>query len=186
MGQSTDCPIALERKTGSLPGYGAKRHNGGAQVCRNTANLTSRIKADAKKPLIYGKSTHGRIGEMRVIPSFAPKGRNSAIRRCFLLFGAKDVAYTALERSDNARVRKFAPCANLTNLKEAIVSKKENITNSERTGKKDNVSDTVNFAPIERGLHRQSSFNWSERREHTRHWSEATMRGCASLRRAQT
>ena len=57
------------------------------------------------------------------------------------------MAYTALERSDNARVRKFAPCANLTNLKEAIVSKKENITNSERTGKKDNVSDTVNFAP---------------------------------------
>ena len=91
------------------------------------------------------------------------------------------MAYTALERSDNARVRKFAPCANLTNLKEAIVSKKENITNSERTGKKDNVSDTVNFAPIERGLHRQSSFNWSERREHTRHWSEATMRGCANL-----
>ena len=82
------------------------------------------------------------------------------------------MAYTAVERSDNARVRKFAPCANLTNLKEAIVSKKENITNSERTGKKDNVSDTVNFAPIERGLHRQSSFNWSERREHTRHWSE--------------
>ena len=27
------------------------------------------------------------------------------------------------------------------------MSKKENITNSERTGKKDNVSDTVNFAP---------------------------------------
>ena len=52
-----------------------------------------------------------------------------------------------MERSDNARVRKFAPCANLTNLKGAIVSKKENITNSERTGKKDNVSDTVNFAP---------------------------------------
>ena len=76
------------------------------------------------------------------------------------------MAYTALERSDNARVRKFAPCANLTNLKGAIVSKKENITNSERTGKKDNVSDTVNFAPIKRGLHRQSSFNWSERRDH--------------------
>ena len=56
-------------------------------------------------------------------------------------------ALPILERSDNARVRKFAPCANLTNLKGAIVSKKENITNSERTGKKDNVSDTVNFAP---------------------------------------
>lgn len=50
------------------------------------------------------------------------------------------MAYTALERSDNARVRKFAPCANLTNLKEAIVSKKENITNSERTGKKDGIA----------------------------------------------
>ena len=78
---------------------------------------------------------------------------------CPVALGRKTGTYTALERSDNARVRKFAPCANLTNLKEAIVSKKENITNSERKGKKDNVSDTVNFAPIERGLHRQSSFN---------------------------
>ena len=75
-----------------MPGYGAKRHNGGAQVCRNTANLT--------------------------------------------------------------------------NLKEVIVSEKENITNSERTGKKDNVSDTVNFAPNSRKQRNYALFSaiWGERR----------------------
>ena len=56
--------------------------------------------------------------------------------------------------------------ANLTNLKEAIVSKKENITNSERTGKKDNVSDAVNFAPNSRKQRNYALFSavWGERR----------------------
>ena len=75
------------------------------------------------------------------------------------------MAYTALERSDNARVRKFAPCANLTNLKEAIVSKKENITNSERTGKKDNVSDPVFRSNRQRESTRSPFADWSERRD---------------------
>ena len=113
--------------------------------CANLTNLKEVIVS--KKGNITNSERTGKKDNVSDTVNFAPKGRNSAIRRCFLLFGAKDVAYTALERSDNARVRKFAPCANLTNLKGAIVSKKENITNSERTGKKDNVSDTVNFAP---------------------------------------
>ena len=113
--------------------------------CANLTNLKEAIVS--KKENITNSERTGKKDNVSDTVNFAPKGRNSAIRRCFLLFGAKDVAYTALERNDNARVRKFAPRANLTNLKEAIVSKKENITNSERTGKKDKVSDPVKFAP---------------------------------------
>ena len=77
---------------------------------------------------------------------------------CPIALERKTGTYTALERSDNARVRKFAPCANLTNLKGAIVSKKENITNSERTGKKDNVSDTVFQYVAHLNIHKRSNF----------------------------
>lgn len=77
---------------------------------------------------------------------------------CPIALERKTGTYTALERSDNARVRKFAPCANLTNLEEAIVSKKENITNSERTGKKDNVSDPVFQYVAHLNIHKRSNF----------------------------